>query len=96
MGATLSSQFLQALKNGDEVTALQLFHGSPELQQLNPNKVYGRLRSQKTLLHYAARRALLNIYKEFVMKGGDPTVINSKGQTSIYIWYVQLPMQGIT
>ena len=85
MGVTLSSQFLQALKDGDEVTALQLFHGSPELQQLNPNKVYGRLRSQKTLLHYAARRALLNIYKEFLLKGGDPTVINSKGQTSIHL-----------
>ena len=85
MGATISSQFLQALKSGNEVTALQLFHSSPELQQLDPNKVYGRSRSQKTLLHYAARRALLNIYKEFILKGGDPTVINSKGQTSIHL-----------
>ena len=85
MGTTLSLQFQQALKNGDEVTALQLFHSSPELNQLNPNKAYGLSRSRSTLLHYAARRGLLDIYKEFLLKGGDPTIINSKGQTSIHL-----------
>ena len=85
MGSTVSSQFQQALKKGDEVTALRLFHNSPELQQLDPNKAYSRSRSRKTPLHYAARRGLLDIYKEFLLKGGDPTVVNSKGQTSIHL-----------
>ena len=85
MGSSVSSQFQQALKRGDEVGALRLFHSSPELEQLNPNKAYNQSRSHKTPLHYAARRGLLDIYKEFLLKGGDPSVINSKGQTSIHL-----------
>ena len=85
MGAKLSLQFQQALRNGDEVTALQLFHTSPELQRLDTNRAYGLSRSHSTPLHYAAKRGLLDIYKEFLLKGGDPTVINSKGQTSIHL-----------
>ena len=85
MGAKLSLQFQQALRSGNEVTALQLFHTTPELNKLNPNKPYGLSRSRSTPLHYAARRGLLDIYKEFLLKGGDPTVVNSKGQTSIHL-----------
>ena len=85
MGAKLSLQFRQALRSGNEVIALQLFQSSPELKQLNPNKPYGLSRSRSTPLHYAARRGLLDIYKEFLLKGGDPTVINSKGQTSVHL-----------
>jgi len=85
MGAKLSLQFQQALRSGDEVTALQMFHSSPELKQLDPNKPYGLSRSQRTPLHYAAKRGLLDIYKEFLLNGGDPTVTNNKGQTSIHL-----------
>ena len=85
MGTTLSLQFQQALKNGDEVTALQLFHGSCELQQLDLNKPYSLSRSRSSPLHYAAKRGLLDIYKEFLLQGGDPNVVNSKGQSSIHL-----------
>ena len=85
MGAKLSLQFRQALRSGNELIALQLFHSSPELKQLNPNKPYGLSQSRSTPLHYAARRGLLDIYKEFLLKGGNPTVTNSKGQTSVHL-----------
>lgn len=85
MGAKLSLQFQQALKNGDEVTALQMYHSCPELKQFNPNKAYGLSRTHSTPLHYAAKKGLLDIYKEFLLKEGDPTVTNSKGQTSIHL-----------
>jgi len=85
MGATVSLQFQQALRNGDEVTALKLYHTSPDLKNLNVNKVYRLSRSHNTPLHYAAKRGLRDIYGEFLLQGGDPTVTNDKNQTAIHL-----------
>ena len=85
MGAAVSLQFQQALRNGDEITALQLYHSSPELKKLNVNKVYKLSQTRSTPIHYAAKRGLLDIYKEFLLQGGDPTVTNGKGETSIHL-----------
>ncbi|XP_065905673.1 ankyrin repeat and IBR domain-containing protein 1-like [Dysidea avara] len=85
MGATVSLQFQQALRNGDEITALQLYHSSPELKKLNVNKVYKLSQTRSTPLHYAAKRALRDIYGEFLLQGGDPTVRNGRYQTAIHL-----------
>ena len=85
MGATVSLQFQQALRNGDETTALQLYHSSPELKKLNVNKVYSSSRTRNTPLHYAAKRGLRDIYGEFLLQGGDPIVPNGKNQTAIHL-----------
>ena len=85
MGATVSLQFQQALRNGDEVTALQLYHTSPDLKNLNVNKEYRFSRSRSTPLHYAAKRGLRDIYGEFLLQGGDPTVTNGKNQTAVHL-----------
>jgi len=85
MGAAVSLQFQQALRNGDELTALQLYHSSPELNKLNVNKVYTLSRTRNTPLHYAAKRGLRDIYGEFLLQGGDPTVPNGKNQTAMHL-----------
>ena len=85
MGATASLQFQQALRNGDEVTALKLYHSSPDLKNLNVNKEYRYSRSRSTPLHYAAKRGLRDIYGEFLLQGGDPTVPNGKNQTAVHL-----------
>jgi len=84
MGATISYQFQQALRNGDELTALQLYHSSPELKKINVNEVLV-FHTRSTPLHYAAKRGLRDIYGEFILQGGDPTVSNSKNQTAIHL-----------
>jgi len=85
MGAAVSLQFQQALRNGDELTALQLYHSSPELKKLDVNKVYTLSHTRSTPLHYAAKRGLRDIYGEFLLQGGDPTVRNGKNQTAIHL-----------
>ncbi|XP_065905097.1 ankyrin repeat and IBR domain-containing protein 1-like [Dysidea avara] len=85
MGAAVSLQFQQALRNGDEITALQLYHSSPELKKLNVNKMYTLSPTHNTPLHYAAKRGLRDIYGEFLLQGGDPTVPNRRTQTAIHL-----------
>jgi len=85
MGATVSLQFQQALRNGDELTALQLYHSSPELKKINVNEVYKLSHTRSTPLHYAAKRGLRDIYGEFILQGGDPTIPNSQNQTAIHL-----------
>ena len=87
MGAAISEslQFQQALRNGDELTALQLYHSSLELKKLNVNKVYTLSHTRSIPLHYAAKRGLRDIYGEFILQGGEPTFPNGKGQTAIHL-----------
>jgi len=87
MGATASLQFQQALRSGDEVSALKLYHTSPDLKDLDVNKLYRSSCNHSTPLHCAAKRGLRDIYGEFLLQGGDPTATNGKNQTAIHLIY---------
>lgn len=83
MGAAASRQFRQALQRGDEGAALSLYHSIADLHSLNPSKRYGIIR-KTTPLHYAAKRGFVQLFKEFLVNGGDPNAENYKKQSLVH------------
>ncbi len=83
MGVASAKQFRQALHNGDEDAAIDLYHSLEDLRDLNPSKSDGMIR-KTTPMHYAAKRGFSRLFKEFLANGGSPNVENHKKQSVVH------------
>lgn len=85
MGSSQSKRFLQALKNSDESTALELYHSVEELRNIEPSRSYGVLKGKVTPLHLAAKRGFKELFKEFLINFGKPNAPDGRGQTVVHL-----------
>lgn len=83
MGIIASRQFKKALQSGSEEAALQLYHSNDELWSMDPSRRYG-LVNKTTPLHYAARKEFKQLFKEFMINGGNPNAENYLKQSVVH------------
>ena len=83
MGGKQSKPFIQAMKSGDEHTALQLYLSNDQLRTLDPNRNYsqGLFQRSVTPLHLAAKQGFANLFREFMVSGGVASYKDSQGRT---------------
>eukprot|EP00731_Ephydatia_muelleri_P018044 Em0011g84a len=83
MGLIASRQFKRALQSSSEEAALQLYHNNEELRSMDPSRRYG-LVNKTTPLHYAARKEFKQLFKEFMINGGNPNAENYLKQSVVH------------
>ena len=83
MGTASSRQFRHALQKGDEEAALALYLSREDLRPLNPSKLVGIVR-RTSPMHYAAKRGFARLFREFVLRGGDPNAENYARQSVVH------------
>ena len=83
MGTASSRQFRHALQKGDEEAALALYLSREDLRPLNPSKLVGIVR-RTSPMHYAAKRGFARLFREFMLRGGDPNAENYARQSVVH------------
>ena len=86
MGGTQSKLFFRAMKEPNEDNALKIYRSSEEFKELlDPNHPYGLFSTRSiTPLHLTAKRGFVELFKLFMINGGNATYVDRRKQTVVH------------